>query len=315
MASATIPDLMSALVNARANIEDTFCRVYKFDKGEIPSELSAFGNVVRAIETTEHTGYQADGYGGASLVWPAFLDWFTIPWQVTTVRSFGPVFDVTGGALPSMNFWFAEVTGIYGTSCFAGCSTLLTAGGERVCEVSAPYVFMSCTGLSEVYFPECTSLGSATGAFKDCTSLELVTLPKVTVLPSLCFSGCSRMSRVSFPSCTTIGSSAFCSCAGLASVSLPRCETVEHTAFVYCSSLMAVSLPAVRHIGSYAFNECGAAGFMLDLREAQSVPELERYAFPSTLYRIFVPASLYDSFLTASMWSDYAVNLFSVTEG
>lgn len=315
MASSTIPELLSALANARANIEDVFCRVYKLDKGDIPSELSAFGGVVRAIETTEHTGYQADGYGGASLVWPAFLDWFITPWQVTTVRSSGPVFDTAGSALPSMNFWFAEVTGIYGASCFAGCSTLLTAGGENVREISAPYVFTSCTGLNEVYFPECSALDSAIGAFKGCTSLSLVTLPKVTALPSQCFSGCSRMLCVSFPSCMTVGSTAFCSCAGLTSVSLPRCETVEHAAFMQCSSLRAVSLPAVRRIGSYAFSECGAAGFILDLREVQFVPELEPNAFPSTLYRILVPVSLYSAFLTASLWSDYAFTLFSAAKG
>lgn len=123
-------------------------------------------------------------------------------------------------------------------------------------------VFQSCVSLTNVDFPNCTSIGD--NAFEGCTSLATVSFPKCTSIGSGAFSACTSLLSASFPSCVTIGKSAF---AGLKNpgeftpckvenVHFPKCLTIGAYAFGSCRELSSVNFNMCEQIGSGAFDNC-----------------------------------------------------------
>lgn len=96
------------------------------------------------------------------------------------------------------------------------------------------YAFYSCTGLSVVSFPNCSSIGSRA------------------------FNYCIELSAVSFPNCTQVYDYAFSSCYKLTTAYLPCLSTISSYAFYNCSSLTGVTTAPLYNIGSSAFASCGS---------------------------------------------------------
>jgi hypothetical protein len=130
--------------------------------------------------------------------------------------------------------------------------TLTISGtGNKITENA----FKNNTSIKTVIVPDCvTSIGSS--AFKDCTSLENVSLPGVTSIESHVFNGCTSLKTISIPSVTSIEPYVFNGCTSLETISIPSVTSIEPYAFKDCTSLETVSLPGVTSIGSYAFNGC-----------------------------------------------------------
>ena len=100
------------------------------------------------------------------------------------------------------------------------------------------------------------------GAFGDCTSLETVSLSKVTTLsPSTigdygAFSGCTNLVNVNIPNLTTIGKRAFHNCTNLVTLSSTSITTVAERAFYNCVKLQSLNTSNITTIGNLAFTNC-----------------------------------------------------------
>ena len=119
--------------------------------------------------------------------------------------------------------------------------------------------FRDCTTLESISMPGITgSIGEE--AFEGCTALQSISLPEVTGdIGNYTFNGCTALQNVSLPRVTgSIGDYAFKGCTALQSVSLPGVTgSIGNYAFKGCTALQSVSLPGViGNIGSEAFNGC-----------------------------------------------------------
>ena len=119
--------------------------------------------------------------------------------------------------------------------------------------------FRDCTTLESISMPGITgSIGEE--AFEGCTALQSISLPEVTGdIGNYTFNGCTALQNVSLPRVTgSIGNYAFKGCTALQSVSLPGVTgSIGNYAFKGCTALQSVSLPGViGNIGSEAFNGC-----------------------------------------------------------
>lgn len=112
-----------------------------------------------------------------------------------------------------------------------------------------------------------TTVGSA--AFKNCTKLQTVTLPKtVTTLGSEAFSGCTALKTVKGASgLTTVNKKAFYNCKKLSTVgsksgtvTLSKVKTIGSSAFYNCAALkkVNVSSTSLTKIDTGAFGKCTA---------------------------------------------------------
>ncbi len=114
--------------------------------------------------------------------------------------------------------------------------------------------FSGCKNLKKVTIPKSvTSIGN--DAFKECSSLTSISMPRVTSIGNYAFKDCKMLSSVSMPRVTYIGSEAF-SGTSLESIKIPtKMETV--TGFSGCDSLKSVTITSkTTSIGDYAFQNC-----------------------------------------------------------
>jgi hypothetical protein len=99
-------------------------------------------------------------------------------------------------------------------------------------------------------------------AFKDCISLESISMPELKDISdgsgsdSGVFLNCGALKSIFFPKAEIIGDYAFYKCDSLAAVSLPMASSIGKCAFRYAASLSAVSLPSAAFIGNYALSDC-----------------------------------------------------------
>ena len=121
-------------------------------------------------------------------------------------------------------------------------------------QIIGAYAFRSCTSLTSVSFPACTSIG--TDAFENCTGLTIVSFPACTSIGYYAFENCTSLTSVSFPACTSIGANAFCSCYSLTTASFPECTSIRNSAFYSCSKLTTANFPKCTSIGSSTFANC-----------------------------------------------------------
>lgn len=94
--------------------------------------------------------------------------------------------------------------------------------------------FNSCIFLSELYFPELTSLGTVTNnsiAFRDLYSLTTFYAPKLEEVPAQTFYNCKSLKDVTIDSAHTIQGEAFWGCKSLKSLYLPNVKYVGEDVF------------------------------------------------------------------------------------
>lgn len=141
------------------------------------------------------------------------------------------------------------------------------------------YAFYKCDGLTEVSFPNATTIGdyafyeyctslerveiaSATNvgnySFYGATSLEEVVSPSLLTIWSSAFEGCSSLTDVDLSATTKIWGSAFRGCTALTEVIARNCEAVGGSTFRECSSLTDVELPSCLTLESASFRDCVA---------------------------------------------------------
>lgn len=121
--------------------------------------------------------------------------------------------------------------------------------------------FKDCTSLTTVNLPKTiTSIGP--NAFGGCNSLTTINLPEIiTIIGEGAFSGCSSITNVNLPkSVTSIGSSAFSGCTSLTDIDLPETiTTINSGTFRGCACLTTVNMPkALTTICENAFEDCSS---------------------------------------------------------
>ena len=157
---------------------------------------------------------------------------------------------------------------------------------------------MNCQGLTEVSFPNATSIG--TSAFTRCQHITTATFPECTAIGSYAFYDDSRLINISFPNCLSVGWAAFYNCYSLTTASFPKCAEIYHEAFVLCYNLVSLYL-----MGSSVVSLHASGAF-------RSTP-IGGYSTSAGQYgSIYVPASLLTAYQTADYWSDYASRFVGV---
>lgn len=110
--------------------------------------------------------------------------------------------------------------------------------------------------VEKVYF-ESNDIELDTSAFKDCTALKYIELPKgITEICEAMFWMCSSLENIIIPdSVTKIGNQAFYSCENLKTVKMGNSVTeIGREAFSSCKQLTSITLPTnLEKIGEYAF--------------------------------------------------------------
>lgn len=168
----------------------------------------------------------------------------------------------------SMNNKYINV----GTNAFYGCDSLVDVDlGEEVRNIGIK-AFANCTSLEKIELPSIDEYYDdhdkgvrcfREGMFMGCTSLKTIVFPeKYTFrIPNLAFSNCTSLEKVVIPdSCFKIGESAFEGCTSLSEVRLPVLinRGVESRAFRDCASLKSISFASSKSyvIGEAAFENC-----------------------------------------------------------
>lgn len=132
-----------------------------------------------------------------------------------------------------------------------------------------------------------TKIGES--AFKDCTSLQKITLPDtITTIEESAFENCKNLTGVTLSGVTHIYSAAFKNCENLVEVQFSNNllyiggGNMYGGAFENCTSLKQVNLPdGIKTIDSYVFSGCTA------LEKVTGIDNLERvgrYAFAETAF-------------------------------
>lgn len=163
-------------------------------------------------------------------------------------------------------------------------------------------VFLGCTSLTSVTFPELLNLGTAGGSqFQDCTSLVLTStsFPKLTTFGSggYTFYRCTSLVTIDstmFPSLTTFnaGGYQFSGCTSLTTVNLSNLTTFGGTGHQFdgCTSLTTVNLPKLTSLGNggYQFQNCKALT-NVNLPLATGAPGNYAFSGCTALEHIFLP--------------------------
>ena len=122
-------------------------------------------------------------------------------------------------------------------------------GGDYnvVCRVTGigEDAFRDCTGLTAIHLPK-SLLSICRNAFYGCTGLSEITIPYgVKVIDESAFANCTGLTSIELPnSVTSLGWNAFYSCTGLTNVTLSKSIAVLNGALRGCTALTAVTIPA-----------------------------------------------------------------------
>ncbi|MCK9577283.1 MAG: leucine-rich repeat domain-containing protein [Clostridia bacterium] len=205
-------------------------------------------------------------------------------------------------------------------------------------KVIGDYAFYNCANLESVTLPE----GLQTinnSAFYNCRKLSTINLPNsISLLSSNTFQNCDSITNITLPnSITEIHSSLFYECDGLTTITIPESvRFIYGQAFQYCRNLETVTFSSnLIYIDSYAFNGCsklttvdilasldniGYRAFyscpMLQtiILRGSNVINIDTYAFPTTVSKIYVADEYFDYYMSNGMWSNYWTKLYRLSE-
>jgi hypothetical protein len=158
--------------------------------------------------------------------------------------------------------------------------------------------FAKCEKLKSVFMPEVETIEdgatTVTGAFSNCTALDLVDLPRAHTIGSYTFYKCPSLASISLPKAASIGDYVFYDCDSLKVISLPAALTVGGLAFKYCDNLKAVKLPVVNAIGNQTFYNTALECLILGNIPPELSGPICNAGFPKS--GIYIPAGAVEDF-------------------
>lgn len=200
------------------------------------------------------------------------------------------------------------------------------------------YAFYNCQNLKTVTLPEGLQIIN-NSAFYNCRKLETINLPNsISLLGSNAFQNCDKLNNVTLPnSISEIHSGLFLDCDGLTSIVIPdSVRFIYGQAFQYCRNLQNVTFSnSLMYIENYAFNGCSKLTNIdipsdldfIGYRAFYSCPMLQtvilrdtnylnidNYAFPTTVSKIYVVDEMYDEYMSNGQWSNYWTKLYRLSE-
>ena len=162
---------------------------------------------------------------------------------------------------------------------------------DMFCQVTAigEGAFRNCTGLTAVQLPKSIkTIGK--NAFYGCSGLNELTIPNgVSSIGEQAFAYCTGLTSMTLPnSVTSLGWNAFYSCTGLSNVTLSKSLTSLNGTFVGCTGLTTVSIPAGVQSLNTTFNGCTA---LTTVQLPRSLKSIEEAAFDgcTSLASIYLP--------------------------
>lgn len=190
--------------------------------------------------------------------------------------------------------------------------------------VGIPSQAFANDNLVTIHLPEnLTSIES--NAFSNNSYLKKIEIPfYVTSLGSSCFYGCTGLNAISLPkSLNYLGKNCFNSCTSLESIVLPdNLRSInEYSIFSACtnlreitfgSGLMSINWSPAYHLfyGCYALETVIVKAVEPPIL---ATSELFHYSDKNKL-KIYVPAESVETYKTFRYWSQYADNIYSITE-
>ena len=156
------------------------------------------------------------------------------------------------------------------------------AAAEAVSVTPSKTYQFSKTGIHTVYIKFVDMTNIPNYAFRDCTVLEEVSIPKsVITIGKQAFYGCSGLTEVTISnSVTSIGERTFYNCTDLISINIPESVTsIGNYAFKDCTGLTSITIPnSVTSIGTSAFRGCQG---LTEITIPESVTKIESGVFMS----------------------------------
>lgn len=152
------------------------------------------------------------------------------------------------------------------------------------------YSFENCISLKNVDLPELLTVQWEGRAFKGCTSLETMRVPKATYLEVEFVSGCSALREIYCPMLTSVRNNMFYGCSSLEVLDLPSLtEFLGIQPIGKCTKLKALVL-------RYTAKVCVLG----------SSSTMDNSTIKSGTGYVYVPSALVDSYKSATNWSAYA---------
>lgn len=234
---------------------------------------------------------------------------YTIPNSVTTISSgaFRLCANLKNIEIPNsvINIeWFA----------FSGCTGLthitipdsVKKMGSEIYDMHFGYIFEGCENLKSITLPAQIETFYSSYAFKNCSSLEEIIIPKGTeYIGNKAFLGCSSLLSVEIPeSVISIGDDAFQGCSSLTNIEIPNAvkmlpwfcfqgtgleiidiptgvTSIGYNAFAKCRNLKQINIPdTVTSIGGSAFR-----GALLTVKVGTNSSESYEIELPEVIKR------------------------------
>lgn len=193
--------------------------------------------------------------------------------------------------------------------------------------------FSGNTALESIVLPESiTDIGykeggesGGGGAFEGCANLRKATIncPTLKVLKRLTFKDCSSLESITLPeNLTTIEYNAFLRCEALEEIVIPDAvTTIDKQVFSQCTSLTTVTIgSSVTTIGNSCFNECKKLATITCKNENPptlgSKALMRDDAWTSTKYikNIYVPVNAVDTYKRTNGWNEFSDRISAITE-
>lgn len=189
------------------------------------------------------------------------------------------------------------------------------------------YAFATCTNLSSVSLPNCTSIGPS--AFKYCSALESVNLPSCVSFTQgndngYFFNKATELKSISIPKLTTIedGTRAFSDCYILEELNAPNLASLTTSTHMFslCRKLKKVNLAKLggATIGSYTFANCHILTTLIlggnKLNPLGNVNAFHQSKIQNGEGYIYVPDALVESYKAATNWSAFADQIKPISE-
>lgn len=177
---------------------------------------------------------------------------------------------------------------LIGTWAFYGMNKITSFSSDSVITINGG-AFRECRGLTSVSFPNCTTFSGNDGVFYNAVALTNVYLPKVSSeLPNYAFRGCTSLVNLALPKGTNVYTQVFDGCSNLEKLDLGgnsgslSANSLKNAPKLNVLVLRSTSVKTLANINAFD-NTCFASG-----------------KSGGTLY---VPNSLISSYQAASNWS------------